>query len=357
MDKYIGMDMDSKKIAVCVVDSKGQECHATLKPELGAVRCFIERQKSGGYRVGVAYEISGQAGWWYDNLSDVADEVKVCNPTKMTWIYRTTKKNDRIDARKMAILYRIGELPTVYMPDVQVRQWRQMIGHRRDLMSKQTAVKNQIRALIKSQGIFHPPSSGSWWKLINRVWMGSLCADVSSTSLILWRIELAGLLDQLALLENQIDRITRTLDTILATKPQAELILSIPGIGPRTTEAILAYTDNVRRFGNGKQYGSYFGLTPKLDESGSTRRVGHINKQGPSVVRWLLVECSWMVVRKSPSMRAFYERVMGGQKERKKVAIIAVARKLTEIIRRMLLTNQRFNESLVGQVLRNEKVA
>ena len=133
--------------------------------------------------------------------------------------------------------------------------------------------------------------------------------------------------------------------------------MSIPGIGPRTTEATLAYTDDIRRFGNGKQYGSYFGLTPKLDESGTTRRVGHINKQGPSVVRWLLVECSWMVVRKSPSMRAFYERVMGGQKERKKIAIIAVARKLTEIIRRMLLTNQRFNESLVGQVLRNEKVA
>jgi transposase len=111
-------------------------------------------------------------------------------------------------------------------------------------------------------------------------------------------------LDQLVLLENQIDRIMRTLDTILATKPQAELILSIPGIGPRTTEAILAYTDDIRRFDNGKQYSSYFGLTPKLDESGSTRRVGHY-KHGPSVVRWLLVECSWMVVRKSRSMRAF----------------------------------------------------
>ena len=356
MDKYIGMDMDSKKITVCVVDSKGQECHATLKPELGAVRCFIERQKFGGYRVGVTYEISGQAGWWYDNLSDVADEIKVCNPTKMTWIYRTTKKNDLVDARKMAVLYRIGELPTIYIPDAQVRQWRQMIGHRRDLMSKQTAVKNQIRSLIKSQGILHPPSSGSWWKLVNRVWMGSLCAE-GSTGLILWRIELAGLVDQLTLLENQIDRITRTLDTILAAKPQAELLLSIPGIGPRTTEAVLAYTDDIRRFGNGKQYSSYFGLTPKLDESGSTRRVGHITKHGPSVVRWLLVECSWMVVRKSPSMQAFCQRVMGGQKERKKVAIVAVARKLTEIIRMMLLTNQRFNNSLVGQALKSEKAA
>jgi transposase len=357
MDKYIGMDMDSKKIAVCVVDSLGQERHTTLKPDLGVVRRFLEQEKAGGHCVHITYEISGQAGWWYDNLSDVADEIKVCNPTKMTWIFRTAKKNDRIDARKMAILYRIGELPTIYMPDAEVRQWRQMIGHRRDLMSKQTAVKNQIRALVKSQGITRPPVEGSWWKLANRTWMTSLCADTSLLSLPLWRLELAGLLDQLTLLESQIDRVRRSLDAILDTKPQAKLLLSIPGIGPRTTEAVLAYTDDIRRFGSRKQYSSYFGLTPKLDESGSTRRVGHITKQGPSVVRWLLVECSWMVVRKSPSMRAFCQRVMGGQKERKKIAIIAVARKLAEIIRAMLLTNQRFNESLVGQVLRNEKVA
>lgn len=357
MDKYIGMDMDSKKIAVCVVDSKGQEYHTMLKPDLGVVRRFIERQKAAGHRVGVTYEISGQAGWWYDNLSDVADEIVVSNPTRMTWIYRTAKKNDRIDARKMAILYRIGELPTVYMPAAEVRQWRQMIGHRRDLMRKRTAVKNQIRALLKSQGITHPLESGSWWKLANRAWMTGLYADNPSPLTSLWRIELGGLLEQLTLLENQTDRVTRSLDTILATKAQAKLLLSIPGIGPRTTEAVLAYTDDIGRFRNSKHYSSYFGLTPKLDESGSTRRVGHITKQGPSVVRWLLVECSWMVVRKSPSMRAFCQRVMGGQKERRKVAIIAVARKLAEIIRVLLLTNQRFNEKLVGQVLQNEKVA
>jgi len=123
--------------------------------------------------------------------------------------------------------------------------------------------------------------------------------------------------------------------------------MSIPGVGPRTVEAVLAYTDDIRRFGRSKQYCAYFGLTPRLDESGSSRRLGHISKQGPSVVRWLVVEAAWRAIRKSPGLRAFYERVMCGQAGRKKVAIVAVARKLLSIMCAMQMTGELFNEQLV----------
>ena len=122
---------------------------------------------------------------------------------------------------------------------------------------------------------------------------------------------------------------------------------TMPGIGPRTAEAVLAYTDEVERFGRGKEYCAYFGMTPKLDESGSTRRLGHISKQGPSVVRWLIVEGAWRAIRKSPSLSAFYERVMHGQNKRKKVAIVATARKMLSIMRAMQMTGEEFNEKLV----------
>lgn len=81
--------------------------------------------------------------------------------------------------------------------------------------------------------------------------------------------------------------------------------------------------------------------------SGLTRRLGHISKQGPSVVRWLIVESAWRVIKKSPSLRAFYERVMCGQKNRKKIAVVAVARKLLSIMRAMQMTGELFNEKLV----------
>ena len=163
-------------------------------------------------------------------------------------------------------------------------------------------------------------------------------------------MHLCNLLDELELLESQLKRVTKYLDGYLAGQAGGVLLMSIPGVGPRTSEAVLAYTDNIERFGNYKQYCSYFGLTPKLDESGSLRRLGHISKQGPSVVRWVLCESSWKVIRHSRGLRAFYERVMGGQKGRKKIAIVAVARKLLAIMRAMLLSGELFNEELVNKV-------
>jgi len=161
-----------------------------------------------------------------------------------------------------------------------------------------------------------------------------------------------NLLEELDLLRTQLKRVTQYLDGYLAKQPGGKLLMSIPGVGPRTSEAVLAYTDDVSRFDNYKQYCSYFGLTPKLDESGSCRRLGHISKQGPSVVRWLICESSWIVIRKSKGMKSFYERVMCGQAGRKKIAIVAVARKMLSIMRAMLINGEMFNEELVVEMLK-----
>lgn len=360
MQKYIGMDIDSKKTVCCVVQKGKKDRYRTIKSTIPAMRSVLRLEKADGCKVHIAFEISGQAGHIYDSLADCADRITVANPSKMTWIYRTAKKNDRLDARKMAVLLSIGEIPSVHMPDREVRQWRQTILHRKKLVSRVTQVKNRLRALLKSEGFDRPYDKGSWWKQVNRFWMRRLSEAVESAG-DLWRMHLADLLDELALLEQQLKRVTKYLDEYLATKPQAQLLLSIGGVGPRTTEAVLAYTDSLNRFGNYKQYGSYFGLTPKLDESGSCRRLGHISKQGPSVVRWLLCESSWKVIRKSKALREFYERVKAGQESRKKIAIVAVCRKLLSIMRAMLRDNERFNEQLVnrecGKVEHVKKVA
>jgi transposase len=202
----------------------------------------------------------------------------------MTWIYRTAKKNDRIDARKMAVLLSIGEVPAVYMPTKEVRQWRETILHRKKIICKIVQVKNRIRATLKSQGHSKPLERGSWWKKANFMWMRDICNKHAGIC-DLWRMHVSDLLDEYSLLQSQVKKVTDRLDDYLSEKSGATLLMSIPGVGPRTAEAILAYTDDVSRFGNYKEYCSYFGLTPKLDESGSCRRLGHISKHGPSVVR------------------------------------------------------------------------
>ena len=166
----------------------------------------------------------------------------------------------------------------------------------------------------------------------------------------LWRLQLSNLLDELEMAEKNIALVTEYLDDYLDKQAGGKLLMSIPGVGPRTAEAVLAYTDTIERFAGGKEYCGYFGVTPKLDESGGTRHLGHISKKGPSVVRWVLCESSWKVIRYSRSMKSFYERVMAGQKSRKKIAIVAVARKLLSIMRAMLLTGAMFDENFVSSL-------
>lgn len=345
MDKYIGFDMADNQTIACVLGQNTKEAYASLPTEVTALRAWLAQQKKGGHRLHLTFEVSGQAGFFYDNLLDSVETLTVSNPAKMTWIYRTAKKTDRIDARKQAVLLKMGEIPAVHMPSKAERQWRGQIQHRRKLVNMQTQLKNRIRALLKGQGQGKPVFGGSWWKHANQVWMMSLVEQVAEP----WGQALADLLEQLALYERQVVRITKRLDERLSYHPGGALLQTIAGVGPRTAEAVLAYTDQVERFRRGKEYCSYFGMTPKLDESGATRRLGHISKQGPSVVRWLITESTWRAIRYSPALKEFYQRVLRGQAKRKKIAIVATARKLLSIMRAMQKTGEVFNEKLVLQ--------
>ena len=274
MDKYIGFDIDDKKTVVCVVQDGKKDIYDTIPTDVALLRYWLKEQRKSKGKLHLTFEVSGQAGWLYDELIDSVDTLTVSNPSKMTWIFRTAKKTDRIDARKQAVLLQIGEIPKVHMPGKYIRQWRLQIQHRRKLVSSRTQTKNRIRMLLKNHGYRQPEHKGSWWKKTNRNWMRELSENIDAD----WPETLSDLLDQLALYEEQIKHRTEKLNERLSHHAGGYLLQTIPGVGPRTAEAVLAYTDEVERFRRGKEYCAYFGMTPKLDESGSTRRLGHISK-------------------------------------------------------------------------------
>jgi transposase len=147
MDKFIGFDIDNQKAVACVVQEGHKERFATLPSNVEALRKFLPQEKQDNHTVHLTFEISGEAGFLHDQLIRHVDSITVSNPSKMTWIYRTAKKNDRLDARQQAVLLSIGEIPKVHMPTRKVRQWRQTILHRRRLVGRIVQVKNHIRAL------------------------------------------------------------------------------------------------------------------------------------------------------------------------------------------------------------------
>ena len=125
---------------------------------------------------------------------------------------------------------------------------------------------------------------------------------------------------------------------------------TIPGVGRKTAEVVVAYLDDPHRFRNARQVSSYAGLVPRRYQSGEMDRHGQIHKRGPRQLRSALVEAAWLMLRYNPWAKSVYERISGGQKTRRKKAIVAVARKLLVRCWVMLLRKEPWNpETLTRQ--------
>jgi transposase len=125
-----------------------------------------------------------------------------------------------------------------------------------------------------------------------------------------------------------LDTVDTQLTEIAKKDNRVQLLESIPGVGRKTAEVIVAFIDDAKRFKTARQVSAYAGLVPRQDQSGETNRMGKITRRGPRLLRSTLVEAAWIMLQYNPWASALYERLRGGLKQRKKQAIIGVARKL-----------------------------
>lgn len=274
-------------------------------------------------------EVGSSAGWVYDTAVALEVQTQVANPNHEGWRWRNVKsKTDRLDALKLARLSMVDQLPQVHMPDPATRQVRGLIHYRGKLVSRRTRIKNTIRSLIHSQGLSMLSGAKGWTQAgldllrqWSRPWDQVSAAD-------LWRGELSEELAALEGIEAQLKRVEAALDTIAAADERVARLQTIPCVGPRTAELLVAVLDDPHRFKSVKQVGSYVGLTPRRYQSGAMDRSGRISKQGCRQLRRMLVEVSWLALRYNPGLREVFCRICGGSVKRKKIAIVAVARKL-----------------------------
>jgi transposase len=280
----------------------------------------------------VCFEASCGYGYLYDALCTIAQNVVVGHPGHLRLISRSKRKNDRIDAEKLAKLLYLDMVPAAHVPSFEVRQWRGMIEYRQRLVAKRVRCKNTLRALLRSQGIQMP--RGLWTRK-GLAWLGSVELRGSLSAL---RREM--LLEELTTLDRQVARVTKQLDTIARKDPGVIVLRTIPGVGPRTAEAVVAYVDDPNRFRRTRQAGAYFGLVPCQDASAGTNRLGHITRQGPATARKLLVEAAWQVIRRCPRTRERFERIAGDNRDRRKIAVVAVAHYLVRCMVSMLQSGE-----------------
>lgn len=335
---YVGLDLHSKHISICVLDERGNR---VLRTEVGTVDGLAKVLGRLEDRFEVCFEASCGYGWYFDLLRPLAAKVVVAHPGQLRLIFRSKHKNDRQDAERLAKLLFLGEVPTVHVPESNVRAWRELITCRRHMVEKRTKAKNGVRSLLRGIGQVAPRRPGLWTRR-GRAWLMSI-AVTSSTAL---RRDL--LLDEIDHLSTQIGRVERELDQIAASNVAVEQLMSIPGVGVRTAEAMVAFLDNPHRFRRSKQVGRYFGLVPSQDQSGNTNRLGHITREGSSTVRRLLTEASWQSIRRSPTVRAYFERIRRDDPARKKIAIVATAHYLARVMYGLLKRGELWMESAIS---------
>jgi transposase len=287
----------------------------------------------------ICYEASCGYGHLHDRLSKLAQHVAVAHPRQLHLIYRSKRKNNRVDAGKLAKLLYLDMVPQVHVPNVDVRAWRAMIEFRQKLLARRTAVKNQLRAILRGHGIKAPRNL---WYGPGRTWLKGI-TGLGDLALL----QRDMLLEELGELDGKIKRVEKELAKIAARHPAVTLLMTIPGVGIRTAEAFVAYVDDMTRFARTSQLGVYFGLVPCQDASADKNRLGHITCDGPSTVRKVLCESAWQAVRRSPTIKAWFDRITGGDADRRKIAIVAVARKLAVVMGAMMRSGETWREDYV----------
>ena len=262
----LAIDLGKFKSVGCLFDPATQKSgYRTLATTPSAVHELIVSASPGR----VVVEVCTSAGWVHDLAAALDVPVQVANPNTEGWRWNHVKrKTDRDDALKLAKLSATGQLPTVHLPGAGVRRWRSLIVYRHKLVARRTAIYNRIRALLDSVGRSHPAGARGWTREALEKLRG-LAVPLSDCGMDnLWRGELHVELRLLEALQHQIAQVESKLDTIGEADARVRRVRTIPGVGPRLGELVVAMLDDPHRFASARQVGAYAGLAPRRYKSG-----------------------------------------------------------------------------------------
>src|SRR2546425_10811168 len=209
------------------------------------------------------------------------------------------------------------DFPQIWVPSWENRDLRQLLWHRHRMVQARTRIMNQLQAVALNEGL----------RCKKRLWREHGREQLESFRLAPWasrrRQDLLELLDRL---NPTIAELSQAIEQEAEKFPEARWLMTHPGVGPLTALAFVLIIGRADRFPCGKQDASYLGLVPLEDSSGNGRRLGHITKQGSSMLRFLMVEAAQVTVRSLPEWRSKYFHLM--MRRGRKIAKVAMARRL-----------------------------
>ncbi len=268
-------------------------------------------------KVRVGMEASGQARWFERLLGELHFELWIGDATEIARKRERKQKTDRQDAQHILRLLLKDDFPRIWVASWENRDLRQLLWHRHRMVQARTRIMNQLQSVALNEGL----------RCKKRLWREHGREQLESFRLAPWasrrRQDLLELLDRL---NPTIAELSQAIEQEAEKFPEARWLMTHPGVGPLTALAFVLIIGRADRFQCGKQIASYLGLVPLEDSSGNRRRLGHITKQGSSILRFLMVEAAQVTVRSLPEWRSKYFHLM--MRRGRKTAKVAMARRL-----------------------------
>ncbi len=315
---YIGLDVHKRTISYCVKDAAGcvhmEGKIGSTRRELDAWIGTLPQPRT------IAMEATIFTGWIYDHLLPYAEKVKVAHPLMLRAIAAAKRKNDRIDASKIADCLRCDFLPECHMASTEIRDRRRTLRYRELLVKQMVQMKNRVSGLLMEKGVTHTK------RRLHKVgYFAELMSENKEID--------ASIRPLLKLSREHIVR-AQKLDYALVSSLERDPMLSerlkrlrtVPGVGPITALTWALEIGDVSRFRSIKQAISYCGLCGAEKSSADKVMRTPISKQRNKHIQHVLVEAAKLAPRLNHDLALIYEKEM--QRGNRNRATLAVARKI-----------------------------
>jgi transposase len=314
----IGVDYHPSDQYLALADTEtGEYSERRLNHSAGEAEKFYRELSAAGVSVRVGMEATGYSRWFERLLAELGIEVWIGDAAEIKTKRVRKQKTDRNDAQLLLKLLLDNNFPSIWVPDPENRDLRQLLWHRHRLVQMRTRIMNQLQALAMNEG----------QRRKKKLWSEAGRAQLEALRLAPWasrrRKDLLELLDRM---NPPIQELTRAVEQEARKRPEVLRLMTHPGVGPLTALAFVLIIGTPERFPCGKQIGSYVGLIPEEDSSAGHQRLGHLTKQGSSLLRFLLVEAAQAAARCDADWRRRYRHL--ALRRQRNIAKVAMARRL-----------------------------
>lgn len=341
-DTFIGIDVDKKQFSFTVIDGNIMKRSKTIPSNPDQVYNYV-RKHYPDKRVLYAYEAGPTGYQLYDHLTSNKCECLVVSPNTIPKASNEKVKNNKIDSRKIVENLSAGRLKSIRVPVGEYRELRNLVKIRQNYADARKTAKLRIKSLLLHANLY------PCLKEPGTNWSKRFIEDIKNIPCsYAVRTRLDMLLMDLKYARNQLLISHRHLRTFMCQNPNIqrnyEYAVSVPGIGFITAVTLFAKSGDPANLQNTRELGGFIGLTPTEHSTGDTQNRGPISHLGDSRLRQLFVEAAWVAIRHDAGLKQFYHRIVSRNhpKGASSKAIVAVARKLTERLYRVLKDQRKY---------------